>query len=69
MRKNKADRLAVLLFREICGEETSMEYIIATENDAEEILAIVQDTICTIYPRYYPRKVVDFFVPFIAGKI
>lgn len=38
-----------------------MEYIIATENDAEEIFAIVQDTIRTIYPRYYPREVVEFF--------
>lgn len=46
-----------------------MEYIIATENDAEEIFAIVQDTIRTIYPRYYPREVVEFFVRFIAGKI
>lgn len=38
-----------------------MEYIIATENDAEEIFAIVQDTIRTIYPRYYPQEVVEFF--------
>lgn len=38
-----------------------MEYIKATENDTEEILAIVQDTIRTVYPRYYPQEVVEFF--------
>lgn len=38
-----------------------MEYIKATGNDTEEILRIVQDTIRTIYPRYYPQEVVDFF--------
>lgn len=43
-----------------------MEYIKATESDAEEIFRIVQDTIKTIYPRYYPQEVADFFVSFIA---
>lgn len=38
-----------------------MEYIKATQDDAEEILTIVQDTIRTIYPRYYPEEVVAFF--------
>lgn len=38
-----------------------MEYIKATESDTEEIFRIVQDTIKTIYPRYYPQEVVDFF--------
>lgn len=38
-----------------------MEYIKATENDTEEILTIVQDTIRTVYPRYYPQEVVEFF--------
>lgn len=38
-----------------------MEYIKATENDTEEIFMIVQDTIQTIYPRYYPKEVVEFF--------
>lgn len=46
-----------------------MEYIKATGNDTEEILRIVQDTIRTIYPRYYPQEVVDFFVSFIVEKI
>lgn len=40
---------------------TAMEYIKASEDDTEEILMIVQDTIRTIYPRYYPQEVVDFF--------
>lgn len=38
-----------------------MEYVKATENDTEQILRIVQDTIRTIYPNYYPKEVVDFF--------
>ena len=38
-----------------------MEYIKATESDTEEIFRIVQDTIKTIYPRYYPQEVVTFF--------
>ena len=38
-----------------------MEYIKATESDTEEILMVVQDTIKTIYPRYYPQEVVTFF--------
>jgi len=38
-----------------------MEYIKATEKDTEQIFMIVQDTIRTIYPKYYPKEVVDFF--------
>lgn len=38
-----------------------MEYIKATENDAKKIYELVQDTIETIYPKYYPKEVVDFF--------
>ena len=38
-----------------------MEYIRAAEKDTEQIFAIVQDTIRSIYPSYYPQEVVDFF--------
>ena len=38
-----------------------MEYIKATINDVEQITALVQETIKTIYPKYYPKEVVDFF--------
>lgn len=38
-----------------------MEYIEATEHDLEQITALVQETIKTIYPKYYPKEVVDFF--------
>lgn len=38
-----------------------MEYIKATEKDLEQIVALVQETIQTIYPNYYPKEVVDFF--------
>lgn len=38
-----------------------MEYVKATEKDLERIETLVQDTIRTIYPKYYPKEVVDFF--------
>lgn len=38
-----------------------MEYLKATENDLEQIVTLVQETINTIYPKYYPKEVVDFF--------
>ena len=38
-----------------------MEYIKATEKDLEQIVTLVQETIQTIYPKYYPKEVVDFF--------
>ena len=41
-----------------------MEYLKATEKDVEQIVLLVQDTIRTIYPKYYPKEVVDFFCAF-----
>ncbi len=38
-----------------------MKYIKATEKHVEKIFQLVQDTIKTIYPKYYPREVVEFF--------
>lgn len=38
-----------------------MQYIKATKKDLEHIVKIVQDTINTIYPKYYPKEIVDFF--------
>lgn len=38
-----------------------MQYTKAIENDLEQITALVQETIRTIYPKYYPKEVVDFF--------
>lgn len=38
-----------------------MEYIKATEKDIDTIVELVQDTILTVYPKYYPGEVVDFF--------
>ena len=37
-----------------------MEYLEATKGDVDKIYELVQQTILTIYPRYYPKKVVDF---------
>lgn len=38
-----------------------MKYIIATAEMADDIYAILHTTIKTIYPKYYPKEVVDFF--------
>ena len=38
-----------------------MEYIYATSENLEEIYQLVRDTVTTIYPKYYPQEVVDFF--------
>ncbi len=39
-----------------------MEYIKATKLHIEQIVELVQNTIRTIYPKYYPAEVVDFFL-------
>ena len=38
-----------------------MEYLRAREENLEQVYQLVQDTIQTIYPKYYPREIVDFF--------
>lgn len=46
-----------------------MEYITAVSEMADEIHNILQTTIRTVYPKYYPREVVDFFAGITAGSI
>ena len=38
-----------------------MEYKKATLQESESIYKLVQDTIKIVYPKYYPKEVVDFF--------
>ena len=38
-----------------------MEYIKAIEKDIDAVWELVQETIKTIYPKYYPKEVVHFF--------
>lgn len=38
-----------------------MEYRKATTEHIESVFQLVQKTIRTIYPKYYPKEVVDFF--------
>lgn len=38
-----------------------MEYRKAEAADAQQIWRLVQDTIKAVYPKYYPREIVDFF--------
>lgn len=38
-----------------------MDYIIATQEMGDEIHNVLHTTIKTIYPKYYPKEVVDFF--------
>ena len=42
-----------------------MEYKKATEKDTEQIVMLVQDTIRTIYPKYYPNEIVNFLTIYI----
>ena len=41
--------------------ESFMRIITATVEEAEQIYNMVQHTIRTVYPKYYPKEVVDFF--------
>ena len=38
-----------------------LEYIKASEEFAPQITNLVQETIAAVYPKYYPKEVVDFF--------
>lgn len=38
-----------------------MEYISAVTENLDQVYELVQDTIKTVYPKYYPKEVVDFF--------
>lgn len=38
-----------------------MTYKLATTENLQEVYQVVQQTIKTIYPKYYPAEVVDFF--------
>lgn len=43
-----------------------MIYELAKQEDLQAVYDVVQHTIKTIYPKYYPTEVVDFSVIFIA---
>ena len=38
-----------------------MKYVKATNDLIESVCNLVQNTIKTVYPKYYPLEVVDFF--------
>ena len=46
-----------------------MEYVVATPDMINDIYDVLHTAIKTIYPRYYPNEVVDFFVSIIAKNI
>lgn len=39
-----------------------MKYVLATINDSQRITDLVQKTIEAVYPKYYPKEVVKFFL-------
>lgn len=41
-----------------------MEFILANKQDAERVYELVQETIRTVYPRYYLQEIVDMFCEF-----
>lgn len=46
-----------------------MEYLAATVEMADTIHNILHTTIKTVYPKYYPKEVTDFFANTIAENI
>lgn len=38
-----------------------MEFLLAKEQDAEQVYMLVQETIRTVYPKYYLKEIVDMF--------
>ena len=46
-----------------------MEYKKATLQESESIYKLLQDTIKIVYPKYYPKEVVDFFVNTTVWRI
>lgn len=41
-----------------------MEFLLAKEQDAEQVYMLVQETIRTVYPKYYLKEIVDMFCAF-----
>ena len=39
-----------------------MEYIAAVTDMADVVYNVLQTTIKTVYPKYYPKEVADFFM-------
>lgn len=46
-----------------------MEYLKARREDLGQVYQLVQDTIQTIYPQYYPHEIVGFLVIFTQRKL
>lgn len=43
-----------------------MKYVISTSDIVNTIYSVLHTTIKTIYPKYYPKEVVDFFANIIV---
>lgn len=41
-----------------------MEFLLARKQDAEQVYELVQETIRTVYPKYYLKEIVDMFCEF-----
>ena len=57
----KEHKCFLLALYETEENEIVMKYIQAKESDINKVVELVRDTIKTIYPKYYPKEVVDFF--------
>lgn len=56
-----ANRHQIEFLKKVYTEVMILEYCTAVTEQTEEILALVQKTITTVYPKYYPKEIVDFF--------
>ncbi len=45
-----------------------IRYAKAEIKDAETVFKMVQDTIISVYPKYYPKEIVDFFCDLHSGE-
>lgn len=50
-------------------ENINIKYITAAPNMVDAIYSVLHTTIKTIYSKYYPEQVVDFFVNTIVKNI
>lgn len=45
-----------------------MDFMLAKTRDAQQVYGLVQETIQTVYPKYYLKEIVDMFCPNIKKE-
>lgn len=63
-RKHAAEAVHGARGKYIHKEEEDMELMLAKNHDAQQVYALVQETIKAVYPKYYLKEIVDMFCEF-----